>query len=233
MGLCVLTASLRKPNERRHSRRTATGLAADQIYQWKPSCSSPPCWQSVLEPRSAMHDVTNFLTLFWMNYCYNCYHPCTNSVARWVVFSSLSLSVSVYLCVHFLVCNILNITWTVWGIIMKFYGSNSQMLVRIWKWIFQWTAARGWRFNVSDVQVWILDVALPSFLIFQNVSLVSNGCEEDTSSSSRMRVMNHWSATKQHLHPQNVAEISRHSVLSEDRIWQCGTSSGSCHKDTD
>ena len=30
-----------------------------------------------------------------------------------------------------------------------------------------------------------------------------------------MRVMNHnWSATKQRLHPQSVAEISRHSVLS-------------------
>jgi len=27
-----------------------------------------------------------------------------------------------------------------------------------------------------------------------------------------------WSATKQRLHPQNVAEISRHSVLSGDRI---------------
>jgi len=27
-----------------------------------------------------------------------------------------------------------------------------------------------------------------------------------------MRVMNHnWSATKQHLHPQSVAEISRHN----------------------
>ena len=38
-------------------------------------------------------------------------------------------------------------------------------------------------------------------------------------SSSRMRVMNHnWSATKQHLRPQSVAEISRHSVLSGDRI---------------
>jgi len=35
------------------------------------------------------------------------------------------------------------------------------------------------------------------------------------SSSSRMRVMNHnWSAMKQRLHPQSVAEISRHSVLS-------------------
>ena len=38
-------------------------------------------------------------------------------------------------------------------------------------------------------------------------------------SSSRMRVMNHnWSATKQRLQPQSVAEISRHSVLSGDRI---------------
>jgi len=55
-----------------------------------------------------------------------------------------------------------------------------------------------------------------------------------SASSSRMRVMNHnWSATKQRLHLQNVAEISRHSVLSWDRIRQCGTLSGSRHKDTD
>ena len=55
-----------------------------------------------------------------------------------------------------------------------------------------------------------------------------------SSSSSRMRVMNHnWSATKQRLHPQSVAEMSCHSVLSGDRIRQCGTSSGSRHKDTD
>ena len=54
------------------------------------------------------------------------------------------------------------------------------------------------------------------------------------SSSSRMRVMNHnWLATKHHLHPQSVAEISRHSVLSGDRIRQCETSSRSRHKDTD
>ena len=54
------------------------------------------------------------------------------------------------------------------------------------------------------------------------------------SSSSRMRVMNHnWSATKQRLHLQSVAEISRHSVLSGDSIGQCETSSGSRHKDTD
>ena len=53
------------------------------------------------------------------------------------------------------------------------------------------------------------------------------------SSSSRMRVMNHnWSTTKQRLHPQSVATISRHSVLSGDRIRRCGTWSGSRHKDT-
>jgi len=49
-----------------------------------------------------------------------------------------------------------------------------------------------------------------------------------------MRVINHnWSAMKQRLHLQSVAEISRHSVLSGDRIRQCETSSGSRHKDTD
>ena len=52
--------------------------------------------------------------------------------------------------------------------------------------------------------------------------------------SSRMRVLNHyWSATKQRPHPQSVAEISRHSVLSGDRIQQCETPSGSRRKDTD
>ena len=34
----------------------------------------------------------------------------------------------------------------------------------------------------------------------------------------------HEHVTKQHLHPQSVAEISRHSVLSGDRIRQCRTS---------
>ena len=47
----------------------------------------------------------------------------------------------------------------------------------------------------------------------------------DQSSSSRVRVIYHnWSATKQRPHPQSVAEISRHSVLSGDRIRQCETS---------
>jgi len=49
-----------------------------------------------------------------------------------------------------------------------------------------------------------------------------------------MRVIYHnWSATKQRLHPQSVADISRHSVLSGDRIRQCETSYGSRHKDID
>ena len=49
-----------------------------------------------------------------------------------------------------------------------------------------------------------------------------------------MRVINHnWSATKQRPHPQSVAEMSRHSVLSGYRIGQCETSSVSRHKDTD
>jgi len=52
-------------------------------------------------------------------------------------------------------------------------------------------------------------------------------------SSSRMHFMSHnWSATKQRLHPQSVAEI-RNQFLSGDRIRQCETSSGSRHKDTD
>ena len=64
-------------------------------------------------------------------------------------------------------------------------------------------------------------------------NLFSINLTHRTSSSSRMRVMNHnWSATKQRLHPQSVAEISRHLLLSGDRIRQCGTSSGSRHKDT-
>ena len=49
-----------------------------------------------------------------------------------------------------------------------------------------------------------------------------------------MHAVNHnWSARKQHLHLQSAASISRHSVLSEDRNRQCGTSSESRCKDTD
>jgi len=38
---------------------------------------------------------------------------------------------------------------------------------------------------------------------------------------------------KQRLHPQSVVKVSRQTVLSEDRMRQCGTLSGSYHKDTD
>ena len=41
---------------------------------------------------------------------------------------------------------------------------------------------------------------------------------DSDSSSSRMRVIYHWSATKQRPHPQGVAEISCHSVLSGDNV---------------
>ena len=57
--------------------------------------------------------------------------------------------------------------------------------------------------------------------MLNNTETLKSGLEV-TSSSSRMRVVNHnWSATKQQLHPQSVAEISCHSVLSGDRIRQC------------
>ena len=59
---------------------------------------------------------------------------------------------------------------------------------------------------------------------------IACGCKNISSPSLLLLlvcVRNHnWLATKQRLHPQSVAEISRHSVLSGDRIRQCGTSSG-------
>jgi len=68
----------------------------------------------------------------------------------------------------------------------------------------------------------------------QSLDVILNCLKVYLTSSSRMRVIYHnWSATKQRPHPQSVAEISRHSVLSGDRIRQCETSSGSHHKDTD
>jgi len=92
----------------------------------------------------------------------------------------------------------------------------------------------------------ILDMSYYNFIIFmlnialmQSASLLLYQIRSDVPitsvrpSSSCMRVMNHnWSATKQRLHPQSVAEISRHSVLSGDRIRQW-TSSVSRHKDAD
>ena len=80
------------------------------------------------------------------------------------------------------------------------------------------------------------DLARDNFQLPLNIkpTHILTDCISQSSSSSRMRFMSHnWSATKQRLHPQSVAEISRHSVLSRDRIRQCETSSGTRHKDTD
>ena len=75
---------------------------------------------------------------------------------------------------------------------------------------------------------------IKTLLYSEEWSIHTAHCKFWQSSSSRMRVVNHnWSAMKQCLHLQSVAEISRHSVLSGDRIRQCGTSSGSRHKDAD
>jgi len=72
------------------------------------------------------------------------------------------------------------------------------------------------------------------YMTYKEEQIRLTGAPSYGSSSSRMRVIYHnWSATKQRPHPQSVAEISRHSVLSGDRIRQCETSSGSHHKDTD
>jgi len=66
-------------------------------------------------------------------------------------------------------------------------------------------------------------------MTLMHVRSLANCLEDDNvvryfchhSSSSRMRVIYHnWSATKQRPHPQSVAEISHHSVLSGDRIRQ-------------
>jgi len=72
------------------------------------------------------------------------------------------------------------------------------------------------------------------FSVFSVFSVVLSVSNLDLLLVGPMRFMSHnWSAMKQRLHPQSVAEISRHSVLSGDRIRQCETSSGSRHKDTD
>jgi len=66
----------------------------------------------------------------------------------------------------------------------------------------------------------------------QNLALPENSDDVLTMQSILLK-NGSYSATKQRPHPQSVAKISRHSVLSGDRIRQCETSSGPCHKDTD
>jgi len=96
-----------------------------------------------------------------------------------------------------------------------------------------------WRCETGSFGVWSSTTAL---LVTDNYSITRSQNSVYTRrhfwtikriaySSSRMRVMNYnWSATKRRLHLQSVTEISHHSVLSGDRIRQCGTSSGSRHK---
>ena len=92
------------------------------------------------------------------------------------------------------------------------------------------------RFISETIQDWSMvdwrvqeDVGGTTYFYVQDESSTETNAvpaSQVTSSSSRMRVINHnWSATKQRPHPQSVAEISRHSVLSGDRIRQCETSS--------
>ena len=76
---------------------------------------------------------------------------------------------------------------------------------------------------------WSIIPRLRDAIIMHSVSKYKQTSMVYLQSSSRTRVMNHnWSATK-----QSVAEISRYSVFSGDRIRQCETLSGSRHKDTD
>jgi len=64
MGLCVLTASLRKPNGWRHSRWTATGLAAGQRYQREP-CSGCLQLLEILEISWNLKTLLEILEISW------------------------------------------------------------------------------------------------------------------------------------------------------------------------
>ena len=89
------------------------------------------------------------------------------------------------------------------------------------------------KFGLFDVRTSLVTVSDGRLIANFRQTLQTTTKQQTHSSFSRMRVINHnWSATKQRLHPQGVAEISRHSVLSGDRIRQCETSSLSLHKDT-
>ena len=79
--------------------------------------------------------------------------------------------------------------------------------------------------NVSYLSVIIINIIMQTFVTYTSAIKLNWSHQSEVrmhSPSSRMRFMSHnWSATKQHLYQQNVAEISHHSVLSGDRIRQC------------
>jgi len=85
-------------------------------------------------------------------------------------------------------------------------GSSSD-----WYWVSLDTVlANGHRLKMTPSN----PLCLPKNLILKQKS------DLEVTSSCRMRVINHnWSATKQRIHLQSVAEISRHSVLSGDIVW--------------
>ena len=97
-----------------------------------------------------------------------------------------------------------------------------------------WLGTRQQRDKVTVQMLKLPDTTvLFSFIVSDLDILLDSQLTMASLLSSRMHVINHnWSAMKQRLRLQSVAEISRHSVLSGDRIRQCETSSGSRHKDT-
>jgi len=101
--------------------------------------------------------------------------------------------------------------WLVWLSTRSFTAGH-------WKW-----SATAW---VADSCTRLADSLQQTVCASKFPTLVGQFTQQPlcTSSSSRMRVIYHnWSATKQRPHPQSVAEISHHSVLSGDRIRQCET----------
>ena len=99
-------------------------------------------------------------------------------------------------------------------------------------------ACHGWTISESDADFYSFFAycTLPCNALMVHahtvvsISLPILKIEQEHSYSSRMRVIYHnWSATKQRPHPQSVAEISHHSVLSGDWIRQCETRTLTCN----
>ena len=78
-----------------------------------------------------------------------------------------------------------------------------------------WAVVTGQLTGSSIDLAWFSSLSNGLFLNIDNMKAACNKGDDAKSSSSPMCVMNHnWSATKQRLHLQSVAMMSRHSVLS-------------------